>query len=68
MCGLATSKGRAAQGILFGALRKDQHLLTLGSVLRNEEPFSQLRVVDDFQAKRKEFADWVKERDTVVKS
>ncbi len=68
MCGLAILKRRAAQETLSEALKKEQDLWTSGQVLHEEDILKLVNVTDCQQAKRKEFADWAKEQDTVVKS
>jgi hypothetical protein len=68
MCGLARLKRRAAPEILSEVLKKEWDSWTSGSVLCESYDLRRSCIIDIYQAKRKEFADWVRERDTVVKS
>jgi hypothetical protein len=68
MCGLARLKRRAAPEILSEVLKKERDFWTSRSVLCESYDLRRFCIIDICQAKRKEFADWVRERDTVVKS
>jgi hypothetical protein len=59
-------KRRGAREILSRVLKKEQDLWTSESVCPGEGVARVSCITDWIQAKRKEFTEWVRERDTVV--